>query len=240
MAPSEHLDWLDENTDWFLSLPPESLDTQVPSCPGWNIEKVITHLAFGLGLGYPYALSAPPEAAADQALAEVPWPSQMPSGQDALEALSFHMSRCIKTFRATNPLTPCWTYDGPGQASFWFRRAAIETTLHRMDVSDALLLGATELADVRAVDTISEAVEFALPLAARMIGTPDAAMAIKVAGDERVLVLGEGEIGAEITGGGTAVLSALWGRKRSEVHVLGDERIAQSWLSVIESAFAGR
>lgn len=47
MTSDEHLDWLEENIQWCSNLSDGDLDVNVPNCPGWTIETVLTHLAFG-------------------------------------------------------------------------------------------------------------------------------------------------------------------------------------------------
>lgn len=240
MAPAEHLTWFNDNTDWFGSLATDNLDTAVPACPGWTVESVINHLTYGLGRGYPHALSAAADCPDDEVFADLEFPTTMPTGAEALSEFSLTMSDCISVFARTDPSTPCYTYEGPGVAGFWFRRAAIETTLHRMDVVEALNLDDRPLAVERLDDAIAESVEFALPLAARWSGTSAQAVRVSVSGSERSFVIGDGDVRAEIAGEGSALLAALWGRSTDQVEISGDSRSAAAWLSVIERAFAGR
>jgi uncharacterized protein (TIGR03083 family) len=240
VAPHEHLQWLDDNVSWFEAIPKESFNVDVANCPGWDVEDVLTHLAYGLGLGYPYALSASPDADAALVWSDVPWPEQLPSGAAAMEAFSTHLRRCLTTFRSTDPDLPCWTYEGPGHARFWFRRAAIETTLHRMDVADALALAPTPLPLDRVEDAVAETIDFALPLAATIVGTQAPSVKINVEGLDRPLILGGGDVRSELSGRGDDVLAALWGRHRDRVEIHGDPEVAQVWMSLITEAFAGR
>lgn len=239
MAPTEHLAWFEDNIAWFQELTEETLSVDVPNCPGWSVENVVTHLAFGLGLGYPFGLRAPPDAAEADVWRLVPWPAEIPAGLDAIDAFSEHMNNCLEVFAETDPDTPCWTYAGPGVAGFWFRRAAIETTLHRMDVAEALGR-IEELAEDRTIDAISETVDFALPFAGQISGTPEGAVAIRVLDTPHDWTMGAGQQKAAITGDGIAILNALWGRGTERVAVSGDRAVAGSWLSVVERAFAGR
>jgi len=201
---------------------------------------VVTHLAFGLGLGYPYALRADPNCPDDQAFADVPWPIEIPTGVDALGAFQVEMGRCIDTFYATSPSEPCYTYQGPGVAAFWFRRAAIETTLHRMDVAEALGWLDLPLSAERTGDALAEAVEFALPLAARWTQSELPAMLLNSGDAHDELLLGTGEPVASITGDGIGLLSALWGRSDEHISIDGNAEVARAWLTVVEKAFAGR
>ncbi|MGH1490943.1 MAG: maleylpyruvate isomerase family mycothiol-dependent enzyme [Acidimicrobiales bacterium] len=241
MIPSEHINWFDENVHWFENLPLSSLGNDVPNCPGWTVEKVITHLTFGLGLAYPYAIATPADADDDQPWAKVPWPLTLPTGKQAIRAFAEHMEACADLFRATDPEKSCWTYDNTDHARFWFRRAAIETTLHRMDVAEALGLQKTTISDDRAIDAIEDAIDFALPLAARMTGgPPQASLAIRIDGHSDELVLGEAAPTAWIAGDGAAVLLALWGRNHDGVEISGERQVAKQWMTVVGAAFDGR
>lgn len=240
MAPSQHLDWFEENVRWFEALKNSDLAVPVPSCPGWSVENVVNHLAIGLGLGYPIALSKPPDTAASEAFVGIARPDDDPIGQAALDSFSYNMGRCVSVFRATPPDTPCWTYAGPGSAKFWFRRAAIETALHRMDVEDALASGAQRLADDRAEDALVETLEFALPLAADLIGWPDGRIRVESPDLNLAMDLGHGARHAVISGHGLPALLALWGRSGADVEITGDQALAGEWLTAMERAFAGR
>lgn len=240
MSPQQHLTWFEENVAWFEELAVEDLKSIVPNCPGWSVEDVVNHLSFGLGLAYPVALSKAPETAPVDAFEGVAWPLDNPTGYSSLLTFSTNMRRCLAIFNETNPERPCWTYAGPGTARFWFRRAAIETTMHRMDVEGAVRGVRSELPADRTNDAVVEAVEFALPLAAAMTEHPDGMLTICSSDLSLHLELGEGRRQAEITGGPQDILCALWGRNSDKVSISGDRVIADEWLSLIETAFAGR
>jgi len=240
MAPSEHITWFDDNIAWFEALTAEDLPAEVPACPGWDVEHVVNHLAFGLGMAYPHALAAAPDALDDEAFAGVPWPTHYPTGSGALAAFSEHMGACRSAFRAADPDEPCWTYAGAGVARFWFRRAAIETTLHRMDVAGALAMADAPLPAERAGDAVAETIEFALPLAASITGVSPPALSISIHADPATRKLGEGAATAQVSGSGETVLSALWGRGSGDLSIDGEQEVVLAWLGLIERAFSGR
>ncbi|MEM7274866.1 MAG: maleylpyruvate isomerase N-terminal domain-containing protein [Actinomycetota bacterium] len=240
MAPHHHLTWLADNVAWFEAIPDDRLTVPVPACPGWAVVDVVNHLSFGLGLGYPVAMAKPPDTAADRAFAGLVVPSKPPSGRAAATTFRANLHHCLTRFRATDPTTPCWTYAGPGTAAFWFRRAAIETTLHRFDVEEALEGRAGPLAADRTADAIIETVEFALPLAADIVGSPELAVTVTSPDVGLELSLGPGTPRARITAEGQRTLAALWGRHPDRVTVTGDPAAAEAWLSLVEAAFAGR
>jgi uncharacterized protein (TIGR03083 family) len=217
IGAAEHLDWLDENVEWLSSIPETSLSVGVPACPGWTVDGVLTHLAYGLGRAYPHALATPADAADDTPFAAIEWPSRRPIGSSARRAFVAEFDHCRAVFRSTEAATPCWTYAGPGTAGFWFRRAAIETTLHAMDVADALGSTGVDLDDDRAFDAVAEAVEFALPFAADTIGRRIPAIRVEYLGRPPTLLVGDGPPHARIAGSGSAMLAALWGRPSESV-----------------------
>ncbi len=240
MGPSQHLDWLADNIGWFLAIPVARLCDDVPSCPRWNVEAVINHLGYGVGLAYPYALVADPAGTPAEAFAGVPRPADLPTGPSALGEFERNMEACLDTFRHTDPAAPCFTYAGPGVAAFWFRRAAIETALHRVDVAEALSLSDSQLPLDRATDAIAESVEFALPLAARVCSAEVEAISVRVGSTSTAFKLGDGEIAAEVSGDPMSILSSLWGRSRQGIRIEGDETVADEWMSLVEAAFGGR
>jgi uncharacterized protein (TIGR03083 family) len=240
MAPSEHIIWFEDNVSWYHGLDPKQLKLDVASCPGWTVEDVINHLSFGLGLGYPAAMAQPPETDPELVFSEVAWPTNHLSGRAALDAFKDNMGECARRFRAAEPNQSCWTYGTAGKAAFWFRRAAIETTLHRMDVSEALGMDPRHLDDDRAADAIAETLAFALPLAASMTRVPDGQIVVESRCLEVPVSAGTGDRKATVGGEPNEVVSALWGRHRDRVNVTGDSEVAQQWFALIETAFAGR
>ncbi len=244
MAPSEHITWFEDNVEWFENIDLDRYDTSVPACPGWDVEYVVNHLSFGLGLAYPAAMAKDPETEADVVFAEVDWPSAHPTGADSLAAFTTNMRACAAQFRAADPATPCWTYAGPGRASFWFRRAAVETTLHRMDVAEALSVDQRHLDDRCARDAIEETLEFALPLASDMTKRPSGRIKVVSPCLNQSLVVGNGDRTADVAGESHAVLAALWGRNAArnngDVTVSGDLDVADEWLRLVTEAFSGR
>ena len=239
MAPTEHLAWFDDNITWFCAVAEDSLGRPVPNCPGWTVEDVLNHLTFGLGVGYPIGLQAPPDATEAEVWRNLRRPPELPTGRATIEAFTEHMTACLDAFRAVDPDRACWTYAGPGRAGFWFRRAAIETTLHRFDVAGGLGI-ADALADDRLVDAIDETVGFALPFAAKICGATNPATTVLIDESAEVWTIGSGDPVAAISGPGVVVLDALWGRDVDKVWVSGDKTTANAWLSTVSTAFAGR
>ena len=251
VAPQQHLDWFKENIAWFERLSDEQLGAVVPNCPGWTVDSVVEHLSIGLGFGYPVAMAAASNTPDSDVFATADWPTGTLTGRAALRRFSEIFAACISTFESTDPTSPCWTYAGPGVAAFWFRRAAIETALHRIDIEEALAVDHENLAPDRAFDAIVETLEFALPFAATMVDAPTGPLVVESTDIGLHMLAGEYSPSVDrtragqITGDGHAVLCTLWGREPSprrnvNVTTSGDDDVLAQWLTLIERAFADR
>ena len=243
MTSAEHRTWFRENIAWFEALPLDVLDRDIPACPGWTIDDVLNHLTFGLGVGYPLGLAAAPDADPATVFADLVVPAESPRGPAALDAFRRHMGACADRFDQVEPGTPCWTYAGPGVAAFWFRRAAIETWLHRVDVVDAVPELDEALADDRARDAIEETFEFTFPLASALVGQPTSQLLVDSSCLPSPLTFGSDDHTQDqprvaLRGDGHDVLLALWGRHLDRIEVDGPDQAAQEWLGLVEAAFA--
>ena len=239
VAPHEHIVWFEDNIAWFESLGSSTLDQAVPNCPDWTVVDVLNHLSFGLGLAYPAAVVAAPTTSDERVFADVAWPSARPVGTDAVRIFGENLRSCAELFRETDPAAPCWTYAGPSVAAFWFRRAAIETALHRLDVEDALD-AAAPLADDRAEDAILETLSFAFPFAATLTDAPTGQLVVESPCLTTEARIGAGTPTTVLRGEPTDVVNALWGRNLDRVSIDGDAERSGDWLHLIEVAFAGR
>jgi len=240
MTPASHLRWFEENTDFFASIRTDDLTLPVSSCPGWIVLDLLNHLSFGLGACYPVAASTPPETPPESIFAKLDREHWVIEGNDAVTSFSAHMRTCLSALRAIDPDRTCWTYVGPGTASFWFLRAAAETALHRHDAELTLGITPAQISNERLTDGLNEALNFALPFAATKIGSPKGSLTISCPDIDLERSIGSGDGHTEISAPGQAMLLALWGRERDHVHVSGSQELADGWLSLVENAFAGR
>jgi uncharacterized protein (TIGR03083 family) len=235
MHPSEHLEWLRESVEWFLALDREALAQPVTRCPGWHIDTVYDHLGRGVGIGRIAALKAAPDADVFAVLGgALPPPAK---GEQAYGLFAHAMASYVAMLERLDPSRPCMTYAGLGEVSFWTRRDAIELALHASDVADALGL-TFDIAPARASDAIDETIEFALPMALKVLARSAPPMCTVAPVDAPERTLGHGSTSAaSIRGTAQLVLLALWGRARVEID--GDEAVAHAWTDLVEEAFRG-
>lgn len=106
-------------------------DTQVPTCPEWDVRKLVRHL------GRVYAMvSIALDSAPD---AERPEPPRPPEEFD--EALSFmdaQFAELVATLSTMDQDRPVWSFFPGGTPASWLRRMAHETAIHRLDAEHAL------------------------------------------------------------------------------------------------------
>jgi len=137
-----------------------SLDTPVPTCPGWDLAHLVQHL------GVIYSRLA---LVVSARRTEAPDRSELPPAPDGGARLAWFAEQrtamlAALSASADDALVWNWTASSPGPTSFWLRRMAHETLIHRVDVE--LALGAEPVqadADTSA-DTVAEFFEVFYPL----------------------------------------------------------------------------
>jgi uncharacterized protein (TIGR03083 family) len=103
----------------------ENLSRAVPSCPGWTVSDLVSHVAEV----YEHKI-----ACTALGLAPDPWPPEWPADRDPIEWLGDAHRRLLEMFEASGPATPSATWWPPDQTvGFWARRMAHETAVHRID-----------------------------------------------------------------------------------------------------------
>lgn len=223
------------------------LTARVPTCPDWTLRQLITHV----GRAHRWAAAIVATRAAEPIpFREVPDgrlpddPAQQPAW------LRDGAARLAGAVRAGGG--PVWTHLGPGPASYWGRRMAHETAVHRAD--GQIAVGTRPVIDPEiAADGIAEWLGF-LP-AVRGTGRPERAAVLPegkvvhfhvtdegVAGEwlirgERggvTVAAGHGRGDLALRGPASAVLLVLLRRFPPDdpaVEVLGDRALLGSWLA---------
>lgn len=203
-------------------------DAPVPGCPGWLLRDLVAHLSgvhrwatavVRTGARQPQQAAAVPDAA----LAD--W---FATGAGAL----------LAALREVPADAPVWTFDGGGPASFWHRRQAHETAVHRVDVQRAAGLDVaapqTALDPELAEDGIAEVLEVMLPRQVALGRTPAPTTGARlVTGSERLLGVAPPTVTVE--GPAAAVLLLLWRRTGADdprLAVSGDRAALDALLAV--------
>jgi uncharacterized protein (TIGR03083 family) len=103
------------------------LDTTVPSCPEWNLEKLLRHTGTAHRWSAGVVRTRQPLSHKEIDLALPDEPSGLP---DWLEQSAHEL---VAELGAADPYADCWTWAGDQHVRFWGRRMAHETSVHRWD-----------------------------------------------------------------------------------------------------------
>jgi len=218
------------------------LDAPVPSCPGWTVETVVRHVAqVYLHKVEVLRLGALPE----------PWPPAGIDDRDALELYDESLAAILAALRKAGPDQQTWTFNPADSTSgFWYRRMAMETVVHRIDVELAHDV-VTPIAAELALDGIDEVLFPTLggpwweeswtkhPLDASVRLTAEGRSWTVRADATTVTVAqgSEGDAAAEIFGDPGAVYLWLWGRTSDEaVQIAGSTDVVREFRGRLTEA----
>lgn len=112
----------------------DDLTVPVPTCPGWTVGDVVTHV----GQMHRWAVHV-----LRNQVQERIWSFQVPTGlpegaHGDAAWLTAGAAEMLETLRATDPSTTVWTWGPDKRASWWPRRMFFELLVHRADVEIAL------------------------------------------------------------------------------------------------------
>lgn len=222
------------------------LTRQVPTCPEWTLRQLATHT----GRGHRWAA----EIVGTRSAEFIPF-RQVPEGRipddPALHApwLRAGAALFIESVREAGS-DPVWTFDGPQPASFWARRMAHETAVHRADAQITAGREPEFDADL-AADAIDEWLGFMSGIGAsdsRVDALPDGAVLhvhvtddgvdgewlVRRAGSTVSVESGHGKGDVVVRGPAGRVLLVLLRRVQPDdpqVEVLGDAALLTGWLA---------
>jgi uncharacterized protein (TIGR03083 family) len=131
---ASELDYLDhlrrESARFVDALQDTPSETRVPSCPDWDADDLIWHLA-GVQWFWGQVVA---RRVTDGADAEKLDPGERPAGREALLGFYHQASADLSRYLAeTDPATTVWTWSAEQSAGFIRRRQAHEALVHRLD-----------------------------------------------------------------------------------------------------------
>jgi uncharacterized protein (TIGR03083 family) len=132
------------------------VDVDVPTCPGWTLADLVHHV------GTVHRWQEAQLRADDTERLARSERLERPDDESLQEWLQHGLASLLQAFAETDPerLTPTWF--GPRPASFWARRAAHETAIHRWD-AQAAVMSPSPIDAAQAVDAIDELLENVVP-----------------------------------------------------------------------------
>jgi uncharacterized protein (TIGR03083 family) len=218
----------------------------VPTCPGWDLRKLLTHVGRGDRWS---AMIVRERADAPVDMRAVPDGKPPADASDALAWSTESARLLVDAVAGTGADVPVWTFIGPKPAAWWIRRRLHESVVHRADA--ALALGVPYVVEPEvAADAVSEWLDLlvarpaddgpALPAGAtlHLHATDDglgAAGEWMVRGSESGITWGHGhgKGDAAVRGSAADLLLAMTRRIEADapgLQVLGDEPTWATWL----------
>ena len=210
------------------------LEAPVPSCPGWTVDDVLRHVAtVFVHKVEVLRLGALPD----------PWPPDF-TGRDTLEWYDEARAAIVAALEKAGTSLETWTFNPADSTSgFWYRRMALESVVHRIDVEQAHDV-VTPIATELALDGIDELLypnlggpwweegDTAHPIDATVRITAEGRSWTISADSTSITVAqgAEGDAAAELFGPPEAVFLWLWGRTDSSaIQSAGDETVVREF-----------
>ncbi len=221
----------------LAGIAPAQLNLALPHIEAWTVHNVIGHTAWvyrWVELLLQAPIDAPPRRSS------VPEP---PAGADVLHWFAEAAASLLSALDAATPDQMVTTFTGPQPASWWCRRLAHETAMHRWD-AEAAFTTPEPIDAALALDGIDEVLEVFVP--ARMHfdvlagqGETVHLHATDIEHGEWVLTFGADEVRwehahtkADVAARGPVsdLLLMLWGRiPPSRVELFGDSALLDRW-----------
>jgi uncharacterized protein (TIGR03083 family) len=124
---------VDENRRLGELLATADPETPVPTCPGWKLRQLLTHVGRGDRWAATIVRDRAEERVDIRTVADGKPPADDPVGWLADSARVL-----VDAIAATGADVPVWTFTGPKPAAWWIRRRLHEATVHRADAAIAL------------------------------------------------------------------------------------------------------
>lgn len=169
-----YLGHIRDDGDLIAAIAPGGLDRPVPVCSPWDVREVLAHLA----TVYDHKVMA-------MRLGRRPndgeWSTDEPFGKDTVEWFKDEHAKLLAELAAHEPSDHAWSWwEADQTVGFWYRRMALETVVHRVDIE--IQFGPYSSIDASlAIDGIDEA------LVIMLAGDDEAATAVPGTGTVEVL-----------------------------------------------------
>lgn len=237
MELSDYLDSTAADAARIAELARGDLSAPIPPCPGWTLGDLVDHVSRVYRMvSHALTTGVRPNEFAER-----------PEQTSVLDHYEESVAGVMAAFADADPGAMCWNWSvGEQVASFWWRRMAQESAVHRWDAESAT--GSfTPIDPVVAADGIdewfdvhvrSDAAEQEMP-----VPTVEGSFHVhctdvegewwaKLDGRELELDRSHRKGDAVVRGAASDILLVLWGRASIEaVEVIGDDSVLRDWLA---------
>lgn len=243
LAPERYVELLRADGEQIAATAERGLDREVPPCPGWDVREAVRHT----GSVYLHKIAT---MRAGRSPEKGEWQTAPPQGEDLVMWFRAAHAALVDELLARGPDSPSPTWWPPEQrVGFWFRRMALETVVHRVDVESAFGALGPVPADL-AVDGIGEVLEIFLTVRDNPPANDGARGAVLVRGGPEAWRVDldaaavhvqpaqpDATSSAVVSGDPPELFLYLWGRVPEErVQKAGDEQLARALRTRLAAA----
>lgn len=210
MDSEQHLRHLRREIEGYASALSRGVDrlaASVEHCGDWTVRDLTHHL----GGIHRWVVTAVRDRR--------PGPEEADGPYDPRELLSWFRRGADEMHErlAVDPSTPAWTFAPARDVAFWQRRQCHENAVHRWDLETALAETPALDAELSA-DGVAEVIEVFVPrqVARGRMTPPQYSVRLVATDTGGEWVVGPGEPVASLAGPASALLLALWQRRRAD------------------------
>jgi uncharacterized protein (TIGR03083 family) len=236
---SEYVATIRKEGEAILAAARFGVDEPVPTCEGWTVGDLLTHL----GRVYCRATAL----VGERSTTHQDFPPEPPAGTDVIAYMTDALDDLVAALTSADSDTPVWNFSTqPQTATFWARRMAHESAVHRYDAQLAHGVAQPIDADL-ARDGLDEMIDVLLPRIVTRddVKLPDATYVFTTTDDgDRIVRLGPDGVerldlakDPEVTVRGTpsALLLAAYNRVRwTSLEVDGDPALLEQWSELLK------
>ena len=235
MDKGYRIDRLETEGRLLIDTAQRDLAAAVPSCPGWDNAKLLSHTA---RVWASMTLQVAGRATEMLPREQVPKPGDegvVAFAGDRLDAL-------VEALTDVDPAEPLWTWAADRTAAFYLRRAHQETLIHRVD---AELAGGSDVTAVPAEDALDGLDELFTVMYRRSGEAPDATLHLHRTDGEGEWMLAAGPDGgvemrhehakgdAALRAGAQELLLVMWARRGyADLECFGDSSVLDAWVAL--------
>jgi len=241
MDPETYLQHFDADSERIAEVASTGLGTAIPFLGTWTVRDLVAHT----GAVYAFARANLVAHAVEVTAAGAE--AQAPEGDEIIPWFRNRRDAVGEAMRAADLAAEGWTFAGRRPGSFWVRRMAHETAVHRLDAEAALGVP-TPFAPALAKDAIDEYTEISLRYSSSRPDREYPAQTLHLhctdiegewmlarAADGSVVVTAEhGKGDAAVRGMAETLLRWIWGRPVADdqVELFGDPDVAAAWAAL--------
>lgn len=236
---SEYVATIRKEGEAILAAARYGVDEPVPTCGEWTVGNLLTHL------GRVYNRAA--TVVSERLTSPLELPPEPPDGTDAIDYVTDALDDLVAALTSADPDTPVWNrFPEPQTATFWARRMAHESAVHRYDAQRAHDVAQPIDADL-ARDGLDEMIDVLLPFIVTRddVKLPEATYILSTTDDgdwivrlgaegvERLDVAKEPDV--TVRGTPSALLLAAYNRVRwTSLEVDGDGALLGQWSALLK------